>query len=119
MPEPARAVIISAVNTGARLWARATPTANPAQRSCWNICRAMAACSAVTMPVKKPDQQDDGQRAHPDELHLLEEQPRPEGGPEQPGEGVQAQPDVVAEHRQRAQDARNLPADQARPPAGR
>ena len=78
---PARAVIISAVNTGRQLAGqgdarRRTPT----QRSCWNMRRAPTACRAETAPAKKPDQHDDGQRAHPHELHLLEEQPRAERG---------------------------------------
>ena len=83
MPEPARAVIMSAVNTGASSCASEMPTVAPTKRSWLKMRSAVIACCADDRAREEADQHDDGQRPDADELHLLEEQPQPERPAEQ------------------------------------
>ena len=97
IPEPARAVIISAVKTGASSWARESPTVAPTKRSWLKIRNAEIACCAETAPEKKPTSRMMGKRPDAHELHLLEIEPQAEWGSHHPRCRLPQHDGVIAE----------------------
>ena len=84
MPDPARAVIMRPVNTGASSCASEMPDGRADEALLLEDSQRGDRLLRGDRAREESDQHDDRQRADADELHLLEEQAQAERPPKQP-----------------------------------